>query len=67
MSQDLNGNEIYLDIPLQRKFYNNLIADRINDTIHAARDTLSKTGYTPNDVAHVLYGSERPTHYKPLP
>ena len=64
-TNDLNGEEIYLDIPLQRDFYNNLIADRVNDTIHAARETLSKTGYTPNDVAHIVWVGEA-THYKPL-
>ena len=64
-TNDLNGDEIYLDIPLQRDFYNDLIADRIDDTIHAARDTLSNTGYTPNDVDHIVWVGEA-THYKPL-
>ena len=64
-TNDLNGEEIYLDIPLQRDFYNNLIADRVNDTIHAARETLSKTGYTANDVECIVWVGG-PTHYKPL-
>ena len=64
-TNDLNGDEIYLEIPLQREFYNDLIADRVNDTIHAARETLSKTGYTPNDVDHIVWVGEA-THYKPL-
>ena len=62
---DLNGEETYLDIPLQRDFYNDLIADRVNDTIHAARETLSKTGYTANDVECIVWVGG-PTHYKPL-
>ena len=62
---DLNGDEIYLDIPLQRNFYNDLVADRVNDTIHAARETLSRARYTANDVAHILWIGEV-THYKPL-
>ena len=62
---DLNGDEIYLDIPLQRITYDDLIADRVSDTIHAARDTLSKTGYTPNDIECIVWVGE-PTHYKPL-
>ena len=62
---DLNGNKIYLDIPLQRDFYNDLIADQVNDTIHAARDTLSTIGYTPNDVECIVWVGEA-THYKPL-
>ena len=64
-TNDLNGDEIYLEIPLQRKFYNDLIADRINDTVHAARETLSKTGYTPNDIECIVWVGG-PTHYKPL-
>ncbi|MDE0400745.1 MAG: Hsp70 family protein, partial [Candidatus Poribacteria bacterium] len=63
--EDLNGEEIYLNIPLQRGFYNDLIADRVNDTIHAAKETLSRAGYTANDVAHILWVGEA-THYKPL-
>ena len=62
---DLNGEEIYLDILLQRDFYNDLIANRIDETIHAARETLSKTGYTPNDVECIVWVGG-PTHYKPL-
>ena len=64
-TNDLNGDEIYLEILLQREFYNDLIADCIDDTIHAARETLSKTGYTPNDVECIVWVGE-PTHYKPL-
>ena len=62
---DLNGEEIYLNIPLQREFYNDLIAVRVNDTIHAAKETLSKTGYTANDVECIVWVGG-PTHYKPL-
>ena len=64
-TNDLNGDEIYLEIPLQRKFYDDLIADRINDTIRAARETLSKTGHTPNDIECIVWVGD-PTHYKPL-
>ena len=64
-TNDLNGEEIYLEIPLQRKFYDELIADQVNDTIDAARETLSKTGYTPNDIERIVWIGG-PTHYKPL-
>ena len=46
-TNDLKGDEIYLAIPLYRHTYDELIADQINDTIDAAREILSKTGYTP--------------------
>ena len=64
-TNDLNGEEIYLDIPLDRNTYDELIADQINDTIDAARETLSKTGYTPNDIECIVWVGEA-THYKPL-
>ena len=64
-TNDLNGDEIYLEIPLHRHTYDELIADQINDTIDAARETLSKTGYTPNDIERIVWVGG-PTHYKPL-
>ena len=64
-TNDLKGDEIYLEIPLQREFYNDLIADRVNDTICAARDTLSEIGLTPNDLESIIWVGG-PTHYKPL-
>jgi molecular chaperone DnaK len=36
--RDLSGNEIYLDIPLNRDTYDNLIAERIGETIESARE-----------------------------
>ena len=62
---DLNGDEISLDIPLERKIFDALIADQINDTITAARETLSETGLTPNDIGSIVWVGG-PTHYKPL-
>ncbi len=64
-TNDLDGEEIYLDVPLNRNTYDELIADQINDTIDAARETLSKTGYTPNDIECIVWVGG-PTHYKPL-
>ena len=62
---DLEGNEIYLEIPLQRKTFDTLVADQVNDTITAARETLSETGLTPNDLESIVWVGG-PTHYKPL-
>ena len=64
-TNDLNGEEIYLEISLQRKTFDELIADQVNDTIDAARETLSKTGYTPNDIERIVWVGDA-THYKPL-
>ena len=64
-TNDLNGNEIYLEIPLQRHTFDELIADQVNDTIAVARGTLLETGLTPNDLESIVWIGG-PIHYKPL-
>ena len=64
-TKDLAGAEIYLDIPLNRQTLDGLIEDRINESIEAARETLSKAGLTANDVERLVFVGG-PTHYKPL-
>ena len=64
-TQDLSGDEIYLDISLQRDTYDNLIAEHINDTINCGRETLSKAGFTSHDLERIVWVGG-PTHYKPL-
>lgn len=64
-TNDLNGDEIYLEIPLQRKTFDELIENQVNDTITAVRETLSETGLTPNDLESIVWVGG-PTHYKPL-
>lgn len=62
---DLKGKEIYLDIPLKRDVYTTLIDQRINETIEAARETLTKAGISPHDLDRVVFVGG-PTNYKPL-
>src|SRR5262245_41602007 len=62
---DLNGNEIYLEIPLRRATFDKLIAERISASIDAARETLSKAGLTPHDLERIVFVGG-PTNYKPL-
>ena len=64
-TQDLNGDDIYLDIPLQRDNYTPLIIDRVNETINAARQTLSRAGLSPQDLECIVWVGG-PTNYKPL-
>ena len=64
-TQDLNGDEIYLDIPLRRDDYTPLIVERVNETINAARETLSGAGLTPHDLECIVWVGG-PTGYKPL-
>ena len=62
---DLSGKEIYFDIPLNRSIYDQLISDQIGDTIKAARDTLAKSGITPDHIERIVFIGG-PNHYKHL-
>ena len=62
---DLDGNEIYLDIPIARETYNKLINKRVEDAIQAVRDTLKKASINPTDVEKIVFIGG-PTNYKPL-
>lgn len=64
-ARDLDGEEIYLDIPLTRQTMDGLIADRLSETIDAARDTLAKASLSPHDLERIVFVGG-PTNYKPL-
>ena len=63
--QDLNGNEIFEEIPLQRENVDKLIAEKINDTINCARKTMEECGVNAHDLDRIVWVGG-PTHYKPL-
>lgn len=63
--RDLSGKEIYLDIPLARQIFNDLIAQKVDESIQATRETMEKAGLGPHDVERVVFVGG-PTHYKPL-
>ncbi len=62
---DDSGEDIYLDITITRSDLNGLIADKIDESINAARETLDKAGLSQNDVERIVFVGG-PTHYKPL-
>ena len=62
---DDSGEEIYLDIAITRSGLNALMADKVTESINAARETLDKAGLSPNDVERIVFVGG-PTHYKPL-
>ena len=64
-TRDLNGNEVYLDIPLPRQTFDTLISERIGESIESAKETLSKAGLTPRDLERIVFVGG-PTSYKPL-
>jgi molecular chaperone DnaK len=63
--RDLAGEEIYVDIPLDRQRFDDLIASKVQESIEAARATIEKAGLGPHDVERVVFVGG-PTHYKPL-
>ncbi|KJS30239.1 MAG: heat shock protein Hsp70 [Desulfatitalea sp. BRH_c12] len=63
--KDLSGTDIYLEIPLSRGLLDQLVADKINESLDSARETLSKAGLTPHDLERIVFVGG-PTNYKPL-
>ncbi|GMW00555.1 MAG: hypothetical protein AMXMBFR84_16920 [Candidatus Hydrogenedentota bacterium] len=63
--RDLDGEDIYLDIALRRDTYDQLIAERVGESINAAREALAKSGLTPHDLERIVFVGG-PTNYKPL-
>lgn len=63
--RDQSGEEIYIDIAIDRKRYDALIAPKVEESIQSARETLEKAGLSPHDVERVVFVGG-PTHYKPL-
>lgn len=64
-TEDLDGNEIYLEIDVTRAQLNALIADMVADTIDTMRETLEKSGLSDDDVERIVFVGG-PTNYKPL-
>jgi molecular chaperone DnaK len=63
--RDQSGTEIYIDIALDRKRYDELIASKVEESIQSARETLQKVGLSSHDVERVVFVGG-PTQYKPL-
>lgn len=62
---DLDGDEIYLDINISRGEFNELISNKVNDSIEAARNAMRKANINPMDMSKVVFVGG-PTNYKPL-
>lgn len=62
---DLDGEEIYLDIPITRSQLDGYIAEMVSETVCATRDTMQKAGLTANDIERIVFVGG-PTNYKPL-
>ena len=63
--RDLHGEEVYIDIALERAVVDGLIAEKVDEAVVAARETLAKAGLGPHDLERVVFIGG-PTNYKPL-
>ena len=63
--QDQSNQEIYVDIAVDRQTLDNLVEEKVGDSIEATRETLAKAGLTPHDVDRIVFVGG-PTNYKPL-
>jgi molecular chaperone DnaK len=63
--RDQSGEEIYIDITINRNRYDGLIASEVAESIRSARETLDKAGLSSHDVERVVFVGG-PTQYKPL-
>ena len=63
--RDPSGEEIYLDIAVERSTYDSLIESRIQEALAATRDTIEKAGLSSQDVERVVFVGG-PTQYAPL-
>lgn len=64
-TRDEAGNDLYLEIPLDRKTLDTLLSETVNESIKAARETMEKAGLGPHDIERVVFVGG-PTQYKPL-
>ena len=62
---DLDGAEIYLDIPLSRQTMDRIIDETVQDTVDETRRTLEKIGLSEKDVDQIVFVGG-PTKYAPL-
>ena len=63
--KDRSGADVYLDIPITRKIFDDLISEKVGESIAAARETLEKVGLSPHDIGRVVFVGG-PTQYKNL-
>lgn len=63
--RDQSDEEIYLDIPIDRHQFDELIAAKVDESIQATRESLEKAGIGPHDVERVVFIGG-PAQYKNL-
>lgn len=62
---DEDGEDIYLDIEINRNELNKLIDKRIDEAIESARETMERAGLHTEDIERIVFIGG-PTNYKPI-
>lgn len=62
---DMSGDDMFLDIPISRSDFDQLISSKLSDSLDAARFTLQKAGLSSHDLENIVFIGG-PTNYKPL-
>lgn len=62
---DKSNQEIYVDIEIDRDTLNNLIEEKVDESIEAAQKTLDKAGLNAKEANRLIFIGG-PTNYKPL-
>lgn len=63
--QDEVGDDIYIDVEITRERLNELIEDKIDESIKATRELLAKNNLSPHDITRIVFIGG-PTQYTPL-
>lgn len=62
---DLDGNEIYINIPISRSVFDGYIDEMIMETIDVTKESIMKAGITSDGIEKIVFVGG-PTNYKPL-
>ena len=54
-AQDLDGNDIYVEVEITRAQYEDLIRDRVRETVELSRKILKDNGLTHEDIDRVVF------------
>ena len=63
--RDQAGEAIYLDIPITRSLYDDLIASKVEESIQATRESIEKAGLSSHDIERIVFVGG-PAQYKHL-
>ncbi len=63
--KDRQGRDLYLDVPLSRSQFDEVVRPRLSASIQAVRDTLTAAGLTASDIERIVFIGG-PTQYRPL-